>query len=218
MSWRRKHASVTSGARHVRLGRGWSGARWAGRGSLRGLGRAQDGRARATGARGPGRSSDQAAASRRTHSQGIPVIRGHDLRKSMSSYLAQRIEKTPNIEVLCSTRVSRMSGDRYLQSAEIVDMETGEVRTLETPALFSFIGAAEDRLAAEGNRDELLAVCSHRSGFDAVALGFAPAAAFAGDQPSRRVRCGRCFARVRSSGSLPPSARERWRCSLSKSI
>ena len=110
----------------------------------------------------------------------------------MSSYLAQRIEKTPNIEVLCSTRVSRMSGDRYLQSAEIVDMETSEVRTLETSALFSFIGAAEDRSAAEGNRDELPVVCSHRSGFDAVALDFAPAAVFAGDQPARRVRCGRC--------------------------
>ena len=91
-----------------------------------------------------------------------------------------------------------MSGDRYLQSAEIVDMETSEVRTLETSALFSFIGAAEDRSAAEGNRDELPVVYSHRSGFDAVALDFAPAAVFAGDQPARRVRCGKMFDRVRS--------------------
>ena len=34
-----------------------------------------------------------------------------------------------------------MSGDRYLQSVEIVSDNTREVRTLETPALFSFIGA-----------------------------------------------------------------------------
>jgi thioredoxin reductase (NADPH) len=71
----------------------------------------------------------------------FPLVRGNDLYKSMSSYLAQRIEKTPNIEVLCNTTVKRMSGDRYLQSVEIVNNKTGEVRTLETTALFSFIGA-----------------------------------------------------------------------------
>ena len=69
------------------------------------------------------------------------LVRGDDLYKSMSSYLAQRIEKTPNIEVLCNTTVRRMSGDRYLHLVEIVNNRTGEVRTLETPALFSFIGA-----------------------------------------------------------------------------
>ena len=34
-----------------------------------------------------------------------------------------------------------MSGDRYLRSIEVVNNKTGEVRTLETAALFSFIGA-----------------------------------------------------------------------------
>jgi thioredoxin reductase (NADPH) len=38
-------------------------------------------------------------------------------------------------------RVRRMSGDRYLHAVEIVNNKTGEVQTLETPALFSFIGA-----------------------------------------------------------------------------
>ena len=64
------------------------------------------------------------------------LVRRDDLYKSMSSYLAQRIEKTPNIEVLCNTTVRRMSGDRYLQSVEIVNNKTGELRVLETPALF----------------------------------------------------------------------------------
>jgi thioredoxin reductase (NADPH) len=59
----------------------------------------------------------------------------------MSSYLAQRIEKTRNIEVLCNTTVRRMLGDRYLRSVEIFNDKTGEARTLETPAVFSFIGA-----------------------------------------------------------------------------
>jgi thioredoxin reductase (NADPH) len=69
------------------------------------------------------------------------VIRGNDLHKDMSSYLVQRIEQTPNIELLRNTEVRRMCGDRYLRSIEVVNNKTGEVRTLETAALFSFIGA-----------------------------------------------------------------------------
>ena len=69
------------------------------------------------------------------------LIRGDDLYRDMSAYLAQRIEPTPNIEVLLNTEVRRMDGERHLRSIEIVDRETEEVRTLSTPALFSFIGA-----------------------------------------------------------------------------
>ena len=69
------------------------------------------------------------------------VIRGDSLYKDMSSYLAQRIEDTPNIEVLLHTEVRRMHGDTYLTSVELVNNQTGEVRTIQTPAVFSFIGA-----------------------------------------------------------------------------
>jgi thioredoxin reductase (NADPH) len=68
------------------------------------------------------------------------VIRHDDLYKDMSSYLARRIEQTPNIEVLRNTQVRRMSG---------------EVRTLKTQSLFSFIGAVPrtDWLPPEIERD-----------------------------------------------------------------
>jgi thioredoxin reductase (NADPH) len=69
------------------------------------------------------------------------VVRGHDLYKDMSAYLARRIEETPNIEVLLNTTVRRMSGDKHLHSVELVNNKTGEVFALKTPALFSFIGA-----------------------------------------------------------------------------
>jgi thioredoxin reductase (NADPH) len=59
----------------------------------------------------------------------------------MSTYLAQRIEKTPNIEVLYNTTVRRMFGNGFLSSVEIVNNKTGAERRVETPALFSFIGA-----------------------------------------------------------------------------
>jgi thioredoxin reductase (NADPH) len=84
------------------------------------------------------------------------LIRGDDLYQSMSSYLARRIQNTPNIEVLHNTSVLRMDGDTHLASVTILNNKTGEQRTLTTPALFSFIGAAPrtDWLPQEIERDE----------------------------------------------------------------
>jgi thioredoxin reductase (NADPH) len=83
------------------------------------------------------------------------VVRGDDLYKNMSSYLARRIEQTPNIEVLLNTTVRRMSGGHHLSEVEIVNGKTGEARTLKTPALFSFIGAVPrtDWLPPEVEKD-----------------------------------------------------------------
>jgi thioredoxin reductase (NADPH) len=84
------------------------------------------------------------------------LIRGDDLYKDMSSYLARRIEQTPNIDVLLNTTVRRMSGDNHLREVEIINNKTGEVRTLKTVALFSFIGAVPrtDWLPTEIERDD----------------------------------------------------------------
>ncbi|HZY87275.1 MAG TPA: NAD(P)/FAD-dependent oxidoreductase [Gemmataceae bacterium] len=84
------------------------------------------------------------------------LIRDDDLYKSMSSYLARRIERTANVEVHKNTEVRRMSGDRQLATVEVVNNKTGQVRTLQTPALFSFIGAVPraDWLPAEIDKDE----------------------------------------------------------------
>jgi thioredoxin reductase (NADPH) len=105
---------------------------------------------------GGGNSAGQAAVFLAGHTRKVYlVIRGNDLYKDMSSYLARRIEQTPNIEVLLNTEVRRMSGDCFLSSVEIVNTKTGEVRTLHTPALFSFIGAVPwtDWLPPEIERD-----------------------------------------------------------------
>ena len=91
---------------------------------------------------GGGNSAGQAAVYLAGHARKVfLLIRGDDLNKNMSSYLAQRIEQTNNIEVLCNTTVRRMHGDDHLTTVEIVNSKTGEERTLRTPALFSFIGA-----------------------------------------------------------------------------
>jgi thioredoxin reductase (NADPH) len=91
---------------------------------------------------GGGNSAGQAAVYLSAHvSKVFIAIRGDDLFKDMSSYLIERIEQTPNIEVLRNTEVRRVLGEGFLSEVELVNNKTGEVRRLRTPALFSFIGA-----------------------------------------------------------------------------
>jgi thioredoxin reductase (NADPH) len=68
------------------------------------------------------------------------VLRSGDLRKSMSRYLADRIEAADNVEVLRNTEVRQILGTHRLTGVR-VENTRGESRTIETPAVFSFIGA-----------------------------------------------------------------------------
>jgi thioredoxin reductase (NADPH) len=91
---------------------------------------------------GGGNSAGQASVflagqARRVHH----LIRGADLYKSMSSYLAKRIEQTENIEVSTQTVVLSMRGDTELRTVEIENTQSGERRSLDVAALFCFIGA-----------------------------------------------------------------------------
>jgi thioredoxin reductase (NADPH) len=106
---------------------------------------------------GGGNSAGQAAVFLAGHASKVLIlIRGDDLNKNMSSYLVHRIEQTQNIELLSSTTIQRMQGDSHLSAVEIVNSKTGEQRTVETPAVFSFIGAepCTGWLPAEIERDE----------------------------------------------------------------
>ena len=106
---------------------------------------------------GGGNSAGQAAVFLAEHvRQVLLLIRGDDLNKNMSSYLVRRIEQTGNIELLRNTTVRQMNGDGHLGSVEIVDSRTGQQRKVETPAVFSFIGASPrtDWLPGEIERDE----------------------------------------------------------------
>ena len=105
---------------------------------------------------GGGNSAGQGAVFLAAHASKVRLlIRGNDLYKNMSSYLVKRIEQIPNIELLCDTTVRRMRGDGHLHSVDIVNSKTGEERTVETPAVFTFIGAVPrtDWLPTEIERD-----------------------------------------------------------------
>ena len=91
---------------------------------------------------GGGNSAGQAAVFLSGHARRVLIlIRGDDLYKNMSSYLVRRIEQTPNIELVCNTTIRQMDGNGRLTSANIVNSQTGEERTVETRGIFSFIGA-----------------------------------------------------------------------------
>lgn len=91
---------------------------------------------------GGGNSAGQAAMFLAARADKVLIlIRGDDIRKSMSSYLADRIDEMANIEVMFHTEVREVAGAEFLESIVIEHNQSGERQTVETPALFLFIGA-----------------------------------------------------------------------------
>ena len=69
------------------------------------------------------------------------VVRRGDLTNHMSDYLARRVQAHKSIEILYHTEIRRMSGGHKLEEIEMENTKTGERRTVQTPAVFSMIGA-----------------------------------------------------------------------------
>jgi thioredoxin reductase (NADPH) len=91
---------------------------------------------------GGGNSAGQAAvflADQSCHV--LLIIRGDDLYKNMSYYLAKRIEGTPNIEVKKNTVIRKMDGDNYLRRIEVENTKSHERNQIDVVAVFTFIGA-----------------------------------------------------------------------------
>src|SRR6267378_2175398 len=84
------------------------------------------------------------------------VIRGDDITKKMSDYLARRVQAQPNIEIFYRTEIRKMSGGKKLEQIELENTKTGERRVVRTPAVFSMIGArpCTEWLPPEIERDE----------------------------------------------------------------
>ena len=84
------------------------------------------------------------------------IIRSEGLAKSMSSYLSRRVETKKNIEILAYTEIRRMQGGKMLEAAELENTDTHERRIVQTPAIFSMIGAnpCTNWLPPEIERDE----------------------------------------------------------------
>ena len=83
------------------------------------------------------------------------MVRGNDLRKSMSSYLCDRVAANPEIEVRYHTQVTAIEGTEHIRAVHLRD-DVGNVAREETTGVFIFIGAKPrtDFLPAEVARDD----------------------------------------------------------------
>lgn len=91
---------------------------------------------------GGGNSAGQAAMFLVNHADKVKlVIRGDDLRKSMSSYLSERVLNNPKIELLTHTEVNRIEGADCVESIELRNNQEGTVESVGAAGVFVFIGA-----------------------------------------------------------------------------
>jgi thioredoxin reductase (NADPH) len=72
----------------------------------------------------------------------VMVVRAATLHGTMSQYLIERIESTPNIEVRYGSEVTDCRGDGHLQRLTLTDRKAGTSDEVRSTWLFVFIGAA----------------------------------------------------------------------------
>ncbi len=91
---------------------------------------------------GGGNSAGQAAVFLSGHARKVyMMIRGGGLGASMSHYLIERIEATPNIELMFNTEVIGLEGSEQLARARWRSRLGPDVYTLDVRNLFLFVGA-----------------------------------------------------------------------------
>jgi thioredoxin reductase (NADPH) len=91
---------------------------------------------------GGGNSGGQATLFLAGHAARVTlVVREDELSENMSRYLADRIERSPDVDVRVHTEVRELVGDRALEAIVVEDAHASERERLEALALFVFIGA-----------------------------------------------------------------------------
>jgi thioredoxin reductase (NADPH) len=92
---------------------------------------------------GAGNSAGQAAMFFQRYAKNVyMIVRGESLTKSMSQYLIEQIEATPNIHVMVHSEIQGVQGEARLEGVTVINRETNETIDLPVAALFIFIGAA----------------------------------------------------------------------------
>lgn len=106
---------------------------------------------------GGANSAGQAAMFFSNYAQSVVMlVRGDSLALTMSQYLIEQIETTPNIKVQYRARLVEVHGDDHLESVSITCDQTGETTREDASSIFIFIGAEPrtDWLDGTVERDE----------------------------------------------------------------
>jgi thioredoxin reductase (NADPH) len=91
---------------------------------------------------GGGNSAGQAASHLAKYAKSVTLlVRGEDLRTSMSDYLIRELENTPNVCVQVRCEVAGAEGDGHLEALTIRDRASGKCTSVPASALFVLIGA-----------------------------------------------------------------------------
>jgi thioredoxin reductase (NADPH) len=92
---------------------------------------------------GAGNSAGQAALHLAEYAERVTLlVRGESLAESMSAYLIDELEVTPNVEIRVGTTVEDARGEHRLEGLVLKVRATGETETVRAAALFVLIGAA----------------------------------------------------------------------------
>ena len=90
---------------------------------------------------GGGNSAGQGAMHLARYAKDVQiVVRREGLRETMSQYLIEQIEKTPNIRLRPRTEIASVDGEGHVERVTLRSLDDGSCRTEETDAVFIFIG------------------------------------------------------------------------------
>jgi thioredoxin reductase (NADPH) len=86
----------------------------------------------------------------------VILVRGTSLASTMSQYLIDQVQKTPNIQIWTHASVAEVHGDSHLEEISVLCSDTNKLERVSASAMFIFIGALPrtDWLSDLVERDE----------------------------------------------------------------
>src|SRR5215469_3483673 len=71
----------------------------------------------------------------------VLLVRGDSLSSTMSKYLIDQIQQTPNIQLWTNASVAEVHGESHLEEISVVCSDTNKIERVPATAIFIFIGA-----------------------------------------------------------------------------
>ena len=91
---------------------------------------------------GGANSAGQAAMNFARYAERVYIlVRGDSLSSTMSQYLIDQIQKTPNIQLWAHASVAEVHGERRLEEISVLCSDTNKIERVPANAMFIFIGA-----------------------------------------------------------------------------
>ena len=106
---------------------------------------------------GGANSAGQAAMNFAKYAEKVVIlVRGDGLGSTMSQYLIEQVEKTPNIQLWTHASVSEVHGDTHLEEVSVLCSDTNTIERVKAGSMYIFIGALPrtDWLAGVVERDD----------------------------------------------------------------